>query len=136
MVSSIGLHTLRNFVVLFLQKVGGNIIVHASGINATNQIACLSSEVAELVNVWQAWISEHQAIKLFRFQLWQTSAGIRLGHLLCVMADNSKQATTSNINYKCLIAIRHFCYMLRYDMVQTTTVTNLTSLNRDLHWRN
>ena len=49
-----------------------------------------------------------------------------------MMAGNSKQETTSNMNYKCLIAIRQIGYMLRYDTVQTTKCTNLTRLNKDL----
>ena len=50
-----------------------------------------------------------------------------------VMAGNSEQEATTNINYKCLIAIRQLGYMLRYDMAQNTNLTNLRRLNRDLH---
>ena len=50
-----------------------------------------------------------------------------------VMAGNSQQETTSNINYKCFIAIRKLGYVLRYYTVQTTKITNLKRLNRDLH---
>ena len=49
------------------------------------------------------------------------------------MAGNSEQETTSNTNYKCLIATKQLGYMPRYDTVQTTKLTNLTSLNGDLH---